>query len=109
MCSSFAELRAGCRNKVSVFVGRNKVTARPQHHGREEIGYGTGTWRTGGRGWDRDGAGREGADKGKGRSTVSCSQCGNQGHDTSRCWIIHPTKLLEQGANNWNMTSRTQA
>ena len=48
---------------------------------REDKGHDRGTWRTGGKGWD----------KGKG---PTYSHCGKRGHDPSRCWTLHPEKLF---------------
>ena len=38
-------------------------------------------------------AGGEGRDKGKGKGSMVYAHCGNRGHDTSRCWTLHPEQL----------------
>ena len=38
-------------------------------------------------------AGGKGHDKGKGKGSTVCAHCGKRGHDTSRCWTLHPEQL----------------
>ena len=52
---------------------------------------GKGTWEKGQS--KGKGIGGKGQDKGKGKGNVVCSYCGKRGHDSSRCWTLHPEQL----------------
>ena len=44
-------------------------------------------------------AGGKGHDKGKGKGSMVCAHCGKRGHDTSRCWTLHPEQLPWKSTN----------
>ena len=41
----------------------------------------------------------KGFEKGKGKGMTVCGHCGKRGHDTSRCWTLHPDQLPWKSAN----------
>ena len=80
-------------------------TPRSEGKGREDKGYGECT--TSNKGWEKGkvwdkgkGGVGKGGDKGKEKGSVTCSHCGEGGHDPSRCYALRPERLPWKGASN---------
>ena len=69
-------------------------TPKGKGKGKEDKGFNS----KGSKGKGKSYSGK-GFEKGKGKGMTVCGHCGKRGHDTSRCWTLHPDQLPWKSAN----------
>ena len=69
-------------------------TPKGKGKGKEDKGFNS----KGSKGKGKSSSGK-GFEKGKGKGMTLCGHCGKRGHDTSRCWTLHPDQLPWKSAN----------
>ena len=73
---------------------RSGPTPKGKGKGKEDNGFNS----KGSKGKGKSYSGK-GFEKCKGKGMSVCGHCGKRGHDTSRCWTIHPDQLPWKSAN----------